>query len=312
MNNTTTLAQSAATTGYVLELYYLLIIVLSAFVGICFSLACLIRFLREPKLRTHFNYLFHYVIIFCIIGGLFSGPYFIAGYDLILFQKSIEFCHLHVVTGYFYFIAIPTTICFTSIERHVVMFRRNGVLTWKRQLIPFSLIILYCFLVVCSFALIPQCNYLPCVPCTNLNVHILLAWQTCSFILPLIITMLSTLAFLFRLYNYFNEQARIRNGIDKQQSKTLKIVAIQAIIYLLWCSVVYCPPNIYNFLVAYNSKRYTSSLMKTIGGVISNCGLQAYPIITFFLFKSTTKSIYAQSTSRNTNKSPQEQNTTST
>ena len=131
---------------YRLDVSLLVLISLGSSVGLIFNTLCLIRYCRYPSLRTHFSYVFHIVLFYCLLASLFVNPSLLIGYYGYAFAKYPLYCKCFGTIGSFMYVGIAYTLLYASIERHYLMFRPNGQLTLLRQLVPMSLIFFVAFL----------------------------------------------------------------------------------------------------------------------------------------------------------------------
>lgn len=127
---------------YQLNTYFFVIIIISSLIGCIFNILSLIRYCRRPALRTHFTYVFHFVLIYCLLASLFINPSLIIGYYGYAFANYQIYCKCFGVIGSFMYVGIAYSLLYASIERHYLTFRQNGQLTFIRQIVPMSLIFL--------------------------------------------------------------------------------------------------------------------------------------------------------------------------
>jgi hypothetical protein len=214
------------------------------------------------------------MLIYCLLSAFVSTPIFLIGYYLNIFLYSISLCQTSTVHYLTINIGMITSIAYASVERHFFIFRKNGLLTWQRQLLPVVCILVYSYIVAILFTLIPSCSYTPCVACHTTELYYMMPWVTISFFLPQIIMIISTIYLLIRLHKrrvIFNR---------RPEWSVLKKIAIQMSIYVLWSCLYYCPISFYNLSLIINSSLYSPELVSLMN-IINTVTVQSYPILTF-------------------------------
>lgn len=132
--------------AYQLDTLFLVFIVISSLIGLIFNILCIIRYCRRPLLRTHFTYIFHFILIYCLIASLFINPSLLIGYYGYEFTNYHIYCKCYGIIGSFMYVGIAYSLLYTSIERHYLTSRQNGQLTIIRQILPMSSILIIAFI----------------------------------------------------------------------------------------------------------------------------------------------------------------------
>ncbi|CAF2521401.1 unnamed protein product [Rotaria sp. Silwood2] len=269
---------------------------ISIVIGTFFSIISIYRYLRKPNLRTYFTYIFHYMLIYCLIASFINIPIFLTGFYLHLFEYSYRFCQYYNVNALSVNIGMVTCLAYTSLERHSLIFRQNGLLSWRRQIIPIICLIFYSYSVSMLIVFIPQCEYIPCIPCHAIHLQYMLIWLTISFMIPELIMFISTIILVIRLY---------RQGINLKSSKDRSIfyrIFLQMILYIIWSCLYYCPPTFYNLAAIIKSEQFSPS-MKSVMMIINTITVQSYSILTFILMTNYRRKITNKITKQLSNES---------
>jgi hypothetical protein len=214
------------------------------------------------------------MLIYCLISAFISVPIFLMGYYLNIFQTSISFCQISVVHNSTINIGMVTSLAYASVERHFLIFRKNGLLTWQRQLLPVICILVYSYIIAILFTLLPTCSYIPCVACYTTAFSYMIPWLTKSFFFPQLVMIISTIYLIIRLY-----QQRTNLNRKAEWSVLQRIVA-QMSIYVIWSCHYYCPISFYNLSLIIDPPRYSPDLKSTMN-IINTVIVQSYPILTF-------------------------------
>ncbi len=216
------------------------------------------------------------MLIYCLISSFINVPIFLMGYYLQLFEHSRRLCEYYSINALSINIGMVTCLAYASLERNYLIFRKNGLLSWRRQFIPIICLILYSYSMSILILFIPQCIYTPCSACFTQNLIYTLIWLTFSFILPELIMFSSTIILMIRLY-----RQRINANHSKEGNMYYRIV-IQMTIYVIWSCLYYCPPTFYNLTLIIDPNRFSPST-KTAMMIVSTVSVQSYPILTFIL-----------------------------
>jgi len=267
-----------------LSLYLPITIGISSLIGTIFSILSLIRFFRQRNLRTYFNYIYHYMLVFCLSNSLIYVPGFYVGVYLSWFIISPIFCTIFLIHTYSIFAGLAYLLMWASLECHRFYFRINATISFSRQIFP--LIIVHIFVYTCStlIVLIPKCSQqIICEACSIQNSTSVILFTLYTFVIPIVIMICSTIILLWRLYEHRTRLTKRRRWIR------LKRMFYQAIIYLGWYCLAYWPYTIYSLLISYDSDRFDSVTSKSTSYLISIYGIQMLPILTYFIFKSNKK-----------------------
>jgi hypothetical protein len=259
-------------------------------IGTIFSFLCIVRYCREPELRTHYNYIvsehigplisiivlfqFHFMLIYCLFSSIISTPIFLIGYYRDLFANSFSLCQLSTVHYLMINIGMITSLAYASIERHFLIFQKNGILTWNRQLFPVVCLLIYSYIVAALFTVMPTCPYVPCVPCQATALQYMIPWLTLSFFFPESVVIVSTVYLLYRIRQ---QRAAVNRRVEWLISRR---IALQMSIYLFWSWLYYCPVTFYNFSLLLDPSKY-SAVLKSTMNIINTVSVQSYPILTF-------------------------------
>ena len=209
------------------------------------------------------------------------------GYYLTLFERSPQLCDYYSVNALAINIGMITCLAYASLERNYFIFRKTGVLTWRRQCIPILVVIIYSYILSILMVFIPQCEYIPCSPCHNHDLKYIISLLIVNFIIPELIMFSSTFVLIFRLYR---KHATLNQTKERH---TFHRIVLQMTFYVVWSCLWYCPPAFYNLALAFESNRFsppTSSAMI----IVSTVSVQSYPLLTFLLminYRRNTKSI---------------------
>jgi hypothetical protein len=266
------------------SLYFPITIGISSLIGTTFSILGLIRFFRERNLRTHFNYIYHYMLFFCLCNSVIYVPGFYVGVYLSWFIKSPAFCTIFLIHSYTIFGGLAYLLMWTSLERHQFLFRLNVTISLSRQMFPLLIVIIFVYTCSILIVLVPKCSQdIVCEACFVQNLFYVILFTFYTFVIPVVVIIISTIILFWRLFQQ-------RTRLNKRRKWTrLKRMFYQSIIYLGWYCIAYWPYTIYLLLAAYDSIRFDSVILKNILSLISICGIQILPILTYFLFKSNKK-----------------------
>jgi len=198
------------------------------------------------------------------------------GYYLSLFEHSYRLCQSYTTNGSAINIGMVTCLAYASLERNYLIFRKNGLLSWRRQLIPVICLLFYSYSMSILFVFIPECNYILCSPCYTVNLKYMLLWLIFSFIIPELIMFSSTIILMIRLY-----QQQI-NGNRSKAGNIFHRIVIQMTLYVLWSCLYYCPPAFYNLTLIFDPYRFSPSTRSAML-IVSTVSVQSYPILTFML-----------------------------
>lgn len=216
------------------------------------------------------------MLIYCLISSFINVPIFLMGYYLKLFEQSSRLCQYYSVNASAINIGMVTCLAYASVERHYLIFRKNGLLSWRRQYIPILCLITYSYLISILLIFIPHCEYIPCQPCHGIELKYMLIWLAISFIIPELIMFISTVTLIIRLY---------RQRIDlnhRQDEHIFSRIVIQMALYVIWSCLYYCPPTLYNFSLIIDANR-TSPSTGSAMMILNIVSVQSYPILTFIL-----------------------------
>ena len=216
------------------------------------------------------------MLIYCLISSFINVPIFLMGYYLVIFEHSHRLCQYYEINAASINIGMVTCLAYASIERHYLIFRKNGLFSWRRQFIPIICIILYSYAMSMLIVFIPQCTYTPCSSCHAKNLKLMLVWLTFSFIIPELIMFISTMLLIYRLY-----QQRVSYNRSKEGNIYYRIVT-QMTLYVLWSCLYYCPPTFYNLSLIIDPDR-VSPPTRSAMIIVSTVSVQSYPILTFIL-----------------------------
>jgi hypothetical protein len=219
------------------------------------------------------------MLIYCFISSLINVPIFLMGYYLDLFTYSRRLCEYYSINGLSINIGMVSCLAYASLERNYLIFRKNGSLTWRRQIIPILCLILYSYSMSILIVFIPQCDYIPCSSCHTRQLKLMLIWIIISFIIPELIMFSSTIILMIRLY-------RQRITLNHHtENKTLYRIVIQMTLYIIWSCLYYCPSTFYNLSLIIDSN-LTSPSTKSAMNIVSTVSVQSYPILTFILMSN--------------------------
>ncbi|CAF1102363.1 unnamed protein product [Rotaria sordida] len=243
-------------------------------IGTIFSILCIIKYFKTPHLRTHYTYLFYFMLIYCLLSSMIRSPTFLIGHYLKIFQYPTSLCKISTIHYLSVNIGMLTSLAYASIERHFLIFHKNGLLTWRRQLLPVTCILVYSYIIAILFTLIPTCSYIQCIPCYTTSFLYMIPWLIISFFIPQLVMIISTIYLLFRLY-----QRRTMFNRRPEWSALQKIV-IQMSIYVIWSCLCFCPISFYNLSIIVDLSLFSPDL-QTVMIIIHTTILQSYPILTF-------------------------------
>lgn len=222
------------------------------------------------------------MLIYCLLCSFISVPILLIGYYENIFIDSITLCYISTIHYLTVNIGMITSLAYANIERHFIIFRKNGIFTWSRQLIPVISILIYSYIMAILFTFIPSCPYVPCIACHTTELRYMITWLIISFLLPQTIMFISTIYLLVRLY-----KQRI-NLNKKPEWSVLKRITIQLCIYVCWSCFYYCPISFYNLTVIINPSHYSLQLKVTVH-VINTLVIQSYSILTFISILLSSK-----------------------
>ncbi len=214
------------------------------------------------------------MLIYCFISSFISVPIFLIGYYLNRFQQSISLCQTSTVHYLTINIGMVTSLAYTSVERHFFLFRKNGLLTWKRQIYPAICLLVYSYIIAILFTLVPTCPYVPCIGCHTTDLKYMVPWLTISFFLPQMVMIISTIYLLIRLYQ------QKANFNKKPEWSVLQRIAAQMSIYAVWSCLYYCPVSFYHLSLIVDSSKYSPELRSAMN-IVNTVIVQSYPILTF-------------------------------
>lgn len=214
------------------------------------------------------------MLIYCVFSATISSPMFLIGHYLNLFQYSISLCKISTINYLTINIGMITSLAYASIERHFLIFHKNGLLSWSRQLLPIVSILIYSYIMAIFFTLIPTCVYFQCMACYTASLLYMIPWLLISFFLPHLAMIVSTFYLLVRLH-----QQRIVSNRRLKWSALKKII-IQISIYIIWSCLYYCPVSFYHISAIINSA-YFSSHTNAVMDILSQLVLHIYPILTY-------------------------------
>lgn len=216
------------------------------------------------------------MLIFCLISSFINVPIFLTGYYLNLFEHAHRLCDYYSVNALSISIGMVTCLAYASIERNYLMFRKNGLLSWRRQWIPIICLIVYSYIMALLIFYVPQCDYIPCSPCHTIQLNYMLLWLTFSFIIPELAMFSSTIILILRLY-----RQRMSFSRTKEENIYYRIV-IQMAMYVFWSCLYYCPPTFYNLALIIDPDRFSPPTRSAML-IVSTVSVQSYPILTFIL-----------------------------
>lgn len=266
------------------SLYFSIIIGISSLIGTIFSILGLIRFFREDDFRSYFNYIYHYMLIFCLINSVIYVPGFYAGVYFSWFIISPIYCTIFLIHAYAIFGGLAYLLMWASLERHIFYFRINSRISFSRQIFPLITVLIFVYICSILFVLLPKCSKeISCEPCFIQNFTNVLLFTLYTFVIPIFIMICSTIILLRRLFQH-------RTKLNKRgRWIRLKRMFYQSIIYLGWYCLAYWPYTTYSLLISYDSNRFDSVILKNTSSLFSIYGLQLLPILTYFIFKSNQK-----------------------
>lgn len=201
------------------------------------------------------------------------------GYYLNLFEYYHRLCDYYSINAVAISIGMVTCLAYASVERNYLMFRKNGLLSWRRQWIPIFGLILYSYIMSALILYVPKCNYIPCGPCHTIQLNYMLLWLTFSFIIPELVMFSSTMILMLRLYRH-----RMSFTRTKEENIYYRIV-IQMTLYVFWSCLYYCPTTFYNLALIVDPDRFSPETRSAML-IVSTVSVQSYPILTFILMIS--------------------------
>jgi hypothetical protein len=261
---------------------------LTSVIGLIFTLLCFIRYVKVREMRNHFSYMFHVSLIYCLLSGLVVVPKQFIGYYFTLFEDNRLYCHLYYITITTVVIAMPSSVAWAIIERNIFIFQINRELSLQRQVLPNIIIFSYSLTSSLLLILVPQCRPVGCSPCFYFKAHLVLIWSSLRLFLPVAIMIFSTLMLLYRLH--LRQQGTKSKGSDTNTKsnnwgRPMKRIAVQSIIYFVWCVCYGSISIFYNLLTSIDSKKYKSTFAKNLSTIVGIVGVQTYPILTFLLHR---------------------------
>ncbi|CAF3515684.1 unnamed protein product [Rotaria sp. Silwood1] len=266
--------------------YVPLTIGISSLIGTTFSILSLIRFFRQRNFNTHFNYIYHHMLFFCLFNSVIYAPGLYVGIHLSWFIVSRVFCILFLIHNYVIFGGLAYLLMWASLERHRFLFQINTPISLSRQMIPLIIVIIFVYTCSILIVLLSKCSkYGKFEVCFIENVSDVIIFTLYTFVIPMVIMIFATTILLRRLYEY-------RTRINKRRRWIrLKKMFYQSLIYLGWYCVSYWPHTIYSILIVYDSNRFDSVILRNTLHLVSICGIQALPILTYFTFKPNKKQL---------------------
>lgn len=214
------------------------------------------------------------MLAYCLLSATIAVPIVLIGYYQNLINSSTSLCrasNIHYLTVN---IGMLTSLAFASVERHYLIFRRNGPLTWQRQLLPVLLLLIYSYMVAVFFSLFAHCSYSYCVSCHATAIKYMVPWLVISFVIPMAIMMISTISLLNRLHHHKTALNRKTEWVISRR------IVLQMITYTIWASLYYCPISFYNLSVIIDTS-LSSPRMRTITHLINTMSVQSYSVLTF-------------------------------
>ncbi len=284
------------------SLYLPITMGISSLIGTIFSILDLRRFFLDRGLRTHFNYIYHYMLVFCLSNSLIYVPCFYVGIYLSWFIISPIFCTIFQIHAYAIFAGLAYLLMWTSLERHRYLFQINRTLSFSRQIFPLVIVLIFVYLCSTLIILLPKClKQEISKTCFIHKFSYVILFTFYTFVIPIITMICSTGVLLWRLYEHRTRLNKRRRWIR------LKRMFYQSIIYLIWYCLAYWPYTIYSLLISYDSNRFDSVILKSTSYLISIYAIQTLPILTYFIFKSNKKRTqnkyaFSSKTDINTNK----------
>jgi hypothetical protein len=216
------------------------------------------------------------MLIYCLISSFINVPIFLMGYYLTLFERSRRLCQYYATNALSTNIGMVTCLAYASVERNYLIFRKNGLLTWRRQLTPIICLIIYSYLMSMIIIFVPQCNYIPCAPCHTSQLKYMIIWLIISFIIPEIIMFSSTIILIIRL-------CRQRTNLNRRKERNIvHRIVIQMALYVIWSCLYYCPSTFYNLSIIIDPNKYSPTTRSAMI-IVSTISVQSYPILTFIL-----------------------------
>ncbi|CAF2502193.1 unnamed protein product [Rotaria sp. Silwood2] len=264
--------------------YIPLTIGVSLLIGTTFSILSLIRFFRQNNLNTHFNYIYHHMLFFCLFNSVVYAPGFYVGIYLSWFIVSPAFCMIFLIHNYVIFAGLAYLLMWASLERHRFLFQINTTISFFRQMFPLIIVIIFVYTCSILIVLLSKCSkYKECEACFIEKASYIIIFTLYTFVIPMVIMIFSTIILLRRLYEYRTRLNKRRRWIR------LKRMFYQSLIYLGWYCLSYWPHTIYSILIVYDSNRFDSLILKSTLHLISTYGIQALPVLTYFTFKPNKK-----------------------
>ena len=214
------------------------------------------------------------MLVYCVLSEVVSTPIFLIGYYQDLFKNSMALCQVSTVHYLTINIGMVTSLAYASVERHFLIYRKNGILTWARQIFPTTCLLIYSYIIAALFTLLPTCAYVPCVPCQSSSLYYMIPWLTLSFFLPQLVMLFSTIYLLYRL----RQQRTIVNR--RVEWLVSRKIVIQMALYVLWSCLYYCPVTFYNLSILFDGSKYSPEL-KSAMNIINTVSVQSYAVLTF-------------------------------
>ena len=203
-----------------------------------------------------------------------SSPMFLIGRYLNLFDHAVSLCKAATIHRLTVHVGMITSLAYASIERHFLIFRKNGLLTWGRQLLPVMCILIYSYIIAILFTLMPTCTYSQCIGCYTTQLYYMIPWLIISFFVPQSLMIISTVFLLIRL------KRRITNFNRRPERSGLWRIFIQMSIYVFWSCLYYCPTMFYSFSLIIDPSVFSTNLKIAID-ISDVVILHTYPILTF-------------------------------
>ena len=205
----------------------------------------LYQFLFDQTLRQNLNnYVNIIVLIVCFIEGIVVLPLLIHYYringDWI---RSKLLCQVVVLLDWANYIIIGMLVAWLNVERHILIFHRNWVSTFKKRLFihycPPILLIAYCFTFYGVFVFSPPCtntvNQLSgyCMTLCIQSNYLYTLWETfIHFVLPSVTIVLSSIGLLIRV---IRRKYRIHRRVQWQQHRKMAVQTLLiSLIYIIF------------------------------------------------------------------------------
>ena len=216
------------------------------------------------------------MLIYCLISSFIDVPIFLMGYYLNLFFYSHRLCHYYGVNTLSIYIGMNTSLAYASLERNYFIFRKNGLLSFRRQCIPIGCLMIYSYSMGLIIVLASRCPSTLCSSCYSKESYTMFIWLFISFVLPELVMFSSTMLLLLRLYRH-------RSHLIRPQERNIYYrIVMQMGLYVIWSCFYYCPPTFYNLALLFNGDLISPST-KSAMVMVSTLGVQSYPVLTFIV-----------------------------